>query len=189
MGRLSSRRAALIALGAFAVFAAAVELACALGFVVNTTRSAPPGLWRTRPVAGPIARGAMAVICPPDEAPFRIARARGWLSSGPCPGGYERLLKRVAAIPGDRIEVAPGGVSVNGALLPNSAPLPWARDGVGAAALDARPRAVAEGELWLVSTYNPRSFDSRYFGPVPAAQVEGTADPVWIFPSDTESSR
>ena len=39
---------------------------------------------------------------------------------------------------------------------------------------------VTPNEVWLLSNYDPRSFDSRYFGPVPAANVLGVAHPVWV---------
>jgi type IV secretory pathway protease TraF len=31
-------------------------------------------------------------------------------------------------------------------------------------------------EVWLIATRNPRSFDSRYFGPVPVTALEGAAE-------------
>jgi hypothetical protein len=34
--------------------------------------------------------------------------------------------------------------------------------------------------VWLLSSYDPGSFDSRYFGPVPAANIRGQAIPVLI---------
>jgi type IV secretory pathway protease TraF len=37
---------------------------------------------------------------------------------------------------------------------------------------------VASDEVWLFGFNNPRSWDSRYFGPVPVANVMGTLSPV-----------
>jgi type IV secretory pathway protease TraF len=37
---------------------------------------------------------------------------------------------------------------------------------------------VGSGEIWLVSSYSPRSFDSRYFGPVKVGRVVATVRPV-----------
>jgi type IV secretory pathway protease TraF len=34
---------------------------------------------------------------------------------------------------------------------------------------------VPRGYVWLMSDYNPRSFDSRYFGPIPVKQIQGPA--------------
>jgi type IV secretory pathway protease TraF len=44
-------------------------------------------------------------------------------------------------------------------------------------------RPLREGELFLLSLTHPASFDSRYFGPVPATAVLGTALPLWTWSS------
>jgi conjugative transfer signal peptidase TraF len=108
-----------------------------------------------------------------------MARSRNYLACGFCPGGYASLLKPVAAIAGDQVAVSPQGISVNGVLLPNSK----------APSIDSRGRSmqpfkagiytVKPGSVWLVSSY-PHSFDSRYFGPLPCANISGTAQPVWV---------
>jgi type IV secretory pathway protease TraF len=41
-------------------------------------------------------------------------------------------------------------------------------------------RSLRPGELFLLSSANPASFDSRYFGPVSASAVIGVAHPVWL---------
>ena len=38
---------------------------------------------------------------------------------------------------------------------------------------------VAPGHVWLISTYSPLSFDSRYLGPVPISSIRGTVKPLW----------
>jgi len=40
-------------------------------------------------------------------------------------------------------------------------------------------RRLQTDELFLLSTTNPASFDSRYFGPVNASAVIGQARPLW----------
>ena len=42
-------------------------------------------------------------------------------------------------------------------------------------------RALHVDELFLLSTTNPASFDSRYFGPVTISAVIGTAQPLWTW--------
>jgi type IV secretory pathway protease TraF len=39
---------------------------------------------------------------------------------------------------------------------------------------------VPAGAVWLLSGHDPRSFDSRYFGAVPRANIQGIARPVWV---------
>ena len=41
-------------------------------------------------------------------------------------------------------------------------------------------RRLQADEVFLLSATNPTSFDSRYFGPVHAADVIGIAQPLWL---------
>jgi conjugative transfer signal peptidase TraF len=148
----------------------------ALRLHVNLSPSAPRGLYRT--VTGTSARGAWVVACVDAEA-AALARARGYLRPGPCPGAVQPVLKPVVAVAGDVVDLGPEAVIVNGEHLPASPsaavdssghPLPhaaWGRHVVGA------------GEVWVVSTRVPNSWDSRYVGPIPVSQVLAVARPVW----------
>ncbi len=120
-------------------------------------------------------------LCPPKTAPFREAYERGYLSKGRCSSGLEPLLKPIAAIPGDQIEITPAGVLVNGVLLQNSAPL--SADGQGRPMLQIPFGKFTAGpeQFWLIATRTPRSFDSRYFGPVPVTAIEGVAEAIFTF--------
>jgi type IV secretory pathway protease TraF len=40
---------------------------------------------------------------------------------------------------------------------------------------------LAAGEVLLMSDYSPLSFDGRYFGPIPRAQIQGVVQPVWTW--------
>jgi type IV secretory pathway protease TraF len=62
----------------------------------------------------------------------------------------------------DEIVLSSAGIKVNGKLLPHTAPL--AQDSAGRPLTHwpfGRYRA-APGSLWVTSSYNPRSYDSRY---------------------------
>lgn len=145
---------------------------------INFTSSLPRGIYRS--VSGGPSRGAIVVACLPP-AVARFARARGYVWRGDCPGGAAPVGKIVAGIAGDRVVVAGEGVFINGRPLPNSAPL--ARDSRGRP-MTAMPRAtyiVAPGEVWLTSSYNLASFDSRYFGPVAVTSVVSRIEPLWTF--------
>src|SRR5262245_61160358 len=78
---------------------------------LNVSPSAPLGLYRA--VARPVARGDLVVGCVPVVA-ARLARERGYLAGGNCPGGVQPVLKRVGAVPGDMVAVFPDGITVNG---------------------------------------------------------------------------
>lgn len=146
---------------------------------LNTTDSVPIGFYRVRQ-GMPVRRGTLALVCLP-EALEHVALGRGYLGPGDCPGSAEPVLKPVAAVAGDVVEVSAAGVSVNGVLIVSAA---LTRDsaGRGVAAVPPGTYAVPEGSLWLLSGHNSRSWDSRYWGPVPAFGVRGEAQPLAVLP-------
>jgi conjugative transfer signal peptidase TraF len=169
--------AAVIVTGALVLGALATGEAA--GLRINATASMPRGLWRVWPPE-PVERGEIVTVCPPDCAAIREAARRGYIATGFCPGGYEPLVKPVAAVAGDVVTVTLQGIAVNGRPLTNTAQL--ARDEAGRTLhpVVARAYRVAPGTVWLLSGHDPRSFDSRYFGPVPVANVTGVARPLWV---------
>src|SRR5207244_933762 len=86
---------------------------------LNLSPSVPLGLYRM--VDQPVTRGVLVVGCVPPAA-ARLARERGYLGGGSCPGGAQPVLKRVGAVPGDLVDLRPDGVAVNGTRLSDSAP-------------------------------------------------------------------
>ena len=93
-------------------------------------------------------------------------------------GQYAHLETDTAS--GDVVSITGDGVTVNGALLPETEP--HTQDSRGWPLV---PRVVVQvvvepGDLWVVSNHSPLSIDSRYFGPIRAGSVEGTAVPVWV---------
>ena len=156
-----------------------VGIAHAEGLWINTTDSMPIGLW-LETSAQLVRSGDVVLLCLLDTPAERLGRSRGYIARGSCPTGGEVLLKPVAATAGDDVEVTPSGISVNGIAIRNSAQL--SRDSLGRPlpAFPAGQYRVPFGELWLVSAHNARSFDSRYFGPVPVAAVRGTVRPLWV---------
>ena len=176
----SARRTALTVWLAAACLFAFVAIANWMGYRINGTSSVPVGIWRVIPLAGGIGRGQIVSICPPPNAVFLEAQARGYLSKGRCPGGLEPMLKPVAGVAGDVIEQTPAGLVLNGQLLPNT--LALATDGDGRPLTRSREArlVVKDNEAYLISTATGRSFDSRYFGPLPLTAIEGLAVPVWV---------
>ena len=155
----------------------AVTIAAAAGIRINHTPSLPIGIWRIEPLRGTPGPGQIVSFCPPDTPVMREARERGYIGKGRCPGGYQPMLKPVAAIGGDTVSVAAHGITVNGDLITNSARL-----ALGTHANLCLPEGtyqVETGQVWLLSSHHPRSFDSRYFGPVPIQVMIGRAKP-WV---------
>ncbi|MDO4264212.1 MAG: signal peptidase I [Deinococcus sp.] len=110
-------------------------------------------------------RGQVVVFRGPPDSPYAYATRSllGW--------EYRTRpvhVKRVLALPGDRVELRGGQVWVNGQALAES----YVSDGW----IDAQaPRTLAPGELWVMGD-NRRigsSLDSRAYGPVRVQDVVG----------------
>jgi len=142
---------------------------------VNVSASAPRGLYRT--VDAPPTRERLVAACLPLEL-ARVGRERGYLGVGDCPGGVQAVLKRIAAVGGDIVDVSPRGVRVNGRPVPNSETALVDSRGRGLSHAGWGRHAVRAGEVWLLSTHDPRSWDSRYFGPLNAGHLRATVRPV-----------
>lgn len=176
---MQRRHAAAIA--SVTLLFASLGAAYGIGLRFNYTSSMPTGVWRVVAPQRPLRIGSVLVVCPPDNEAVRQAVARGYIATGSCPDAREPLLKTVGALGGDVVAVMDAGVSVDGTLLTGTVPLK--RDGAGReltwfATSNYRLRP---DEVWLTASANPRSFDSRYFGPVPVSHVIGLAQPIWTF--------
>jgi conjugative transfer signal peptidase TraF len=144
----------------------------------NLSASLPRGLYRLDPAPGrpALSPGDFVLTCPPT-AFARLARARRYLPAGRCPGGTQPLGKLVLALRGDRLDVEPAGITLDGVPLAATAAAPADAAGRPLPRVPPGPRLVAPGTLWLISPH-PRSLDSRYFGPVAAAQILGRLLPL-----------
>ena len=98
-----------------------------------------------------------------------------------CPAGIAPLIKRVVALPGDRVELDRDHLFVNGEPIPgvhvrpldsHGRPLPHAPWGV---------HRVGPRDVWILGDAHPRSLDSRYFGPVPLKLTRPTR-PLFTLP-------
>jgi conjugative transfer signal peptidase TraF len=165
------------------ILAAAVTAALifAMGYVggyrVNTTRSYPLGLWRIQPLVRDVGVGDRVFICPPDNEVFRSAKERGYLHGGLCPGGVGPLIKTVAAIAGQRVEIN-GAVKIDDGPLSHS--LTVTSDGQGRLLTAFPGGVIPPGFLFLHSDF-VGSYDSRYFGPIPQSGVLGLALEVFTY--------
>lgn len=82
------------------------------------------------------------------------------------------VIKAVAGVPGDRVEVTPEVVRVNGKA--GGEGLALART-LGKRPEDfVRTETVPPGHLWVMGA-SPDSFDARYWGMLPETQVVGRA--------------
>ena len=152
------RRAALVAV---VVSISAFQLFAFLGLRINTSPSLPLGLY----VVTTDGSANLIEFCPAE--PFAaLSLVRGYRDPGACRDGGAPLLKPVVAKAGDLVELSWRGISVNGFLLPNTAPLSKDTKDCPLEPWHFGRFLVAPGTVWVASSYHSRSFDSRYFGPV-----------------------
>lgn len=143
----------------------------------NPSDSVAVGWYRVEPLdhrAGSLPRSLSVesiVLVPLPAEAAALAALRGYLPT------HVPLLKRVGAVAPQEVCIVGHSVRIDG--VPVATALPADRLG--------RPlpswtqcRRLEPGELFLLSTTNPASFDSRYFGPVAASAVLGIAHPVWL---------
>ncbi len=136
--------------------------------VWNASASVPTGLYAIRGKASLHVGERVAVEPPP--ALRRLLAARGYLPAG------VPLLKRIAAVSGQRVCRFGHGVTIDGAIAGTAR----AHDRLG------RPlpawfgcRTLWTGELFVMNPAAPDSFDGRYFGVLRIADVIGRATPIW----------
>lgn len=142
-----------------------------IGWRWNLTASAPRGFYS---VTSP-RRGSYLAFCPEDRG---FSATRGYRLWGWCDDWRGRVLKPIVGWPGQTVRVTAEGTWIHGRLLPHTAPS--ARDSAGRP-LTPYPFGtyrLGPGQFWTVSTYDPRSYDSRYFGPVRDPYAE-YLEPVW----------
>jgi conjugative transfer signal peptidase TraF len=106
---------------------------------------------------------------------------RGYFGPGFCPGRSDYLMKRVWGLPGDRVSVQSDGVWINGARVPNSAPLASDQAGRPLPQYRAHDVVLLPGQYLLLSELHPRSFDGRYFGAVDRKQIVAVIRPLFVW--------
>jgi len=138
-------------------------------FVIwNTTASVPTGLYLIRGTAS-LHVGERVAIDPPPEL-RRLLAERHYLPAN------IPLVKRIAAVPGQRVCRFAHGVMIDGKFVGAAR----TRDRLG------RPlpawfgcHQLRSSELFVMNPAAPGSFDGRYFGMLRMAHVIGRAVPVW----------
>lgn len=137
----------------------------------NDSASVPLGFWLRSEAA--ITKGSVIAFRPPAPAmPYVSAHMSEYVH-------HDLILKYVVAVAGDTIcRTAANVFTVNG-------------DALGVAAMrDERGvilphwqgcRRLGPGEVAVFSNHIPNSFDSRYYGAVPAQDIRGVYRPLWTW--------
>lgn len=167
---------ATIAIGAVTVLALR-----SAGMRINLSPSVPVGIYLAERIRSDrlVHRGSLVAVClPADVAEW--GRARGYLHRGSCADGTAPVGKPVFAVAGDTVTVRATGLRLNRDAIARTQPL---RTDDHARPLPRVPDGryvVHTGDVWLVSTYSTRSWDSRYFGAVPATAIVSLLRPIWV---------
>jgi conjugative transfer signal peptidase TraF len=134
----------------------------------NASASSPVGLYRVGPPKD-LRPGDLVVAWPPEPARTLGAERRYLPRNVP-------LVKRVAAVAGDRVCAVGQAVFVNGRLEtlrlerdPSGRPMPW---WTGC-------EDLADGDHLLLTPDVPQAFDGRYFGISRRDEIVGRARLIW----------
>ena len=166
-GRVASLYAAVIGTGL--VIASTADI-WPLRIVYNASASVPLG-WYAVGEPEPVNVGELVVARPPIRAETLLAE-RGYLAAG------VPILKFVVARAGQQVCRTGDEVTIDGAAVATARD----RDSSGR----SLPRwdgcrVLAPGEVLLLNTAAPDSFDGRYFGPVSITSIIGKATPLWTW--------
>lgn len=137
-------------------------------YVWNLTPSVPRGLYAVEPPRS-LRVTTLVVVRPPEPLASLLDRG-GYLPRGVL------LLKRIFALSGQTVCRTGSQITVDGIAASPARE----RDGRG------RPlpswqgcRVIGNDEVFLMNWDEPDSFDGRYFGPLPKADVVARAVPLW----------
>lgn len=137
-------------------------------YTINKTKSLPRGIYRLYPPVD-LQKGDIIVFEIPEKAELMFKR--GYVSN------IDTLMKKLAALPGDHIEIVDQELYVNennwGKIYEKdklNRPLPKLQ------VEDLKPR---ENEVLVLSDIN-NSFDGRYFGPIETRRIKHKAKPIFI---------
>ena len=134
----------------------------------NTTSSLPKGFYHVE--AGYEMGDIVAFDIPPTILP--LVQERGWIPV------YDRLLKRVVAVPGHEVCFREQRIFLQGEYFGQRS------------LVDSQGRAMPQltgchtvqpGQVWVMLKDQPLSLDSRYFGAVDTATIYGKAVPVFTY--------
>ncbi len=138
--------------------------------VYNPSDSVPRGWYHIGPAVS-LHIGSI-VLAPLPARAAALAAQRNYLPAG------IPLLKRIGAVAPQRVCIEGTSVRIDDVAVAAV----MRADGRGRTLpVWQQCRSLAHGELFLLSSTNPASFDSRYFGPILASSVIGSAKPIWTW--------
>lgn len=171
--RFRTDKALLVVAVAFAAEIATHSTIDLFRLHLNYTNSVPLGIYREVPKAN----GEFVGFCPGADVIERAMAAGLQTIPGDCPNHSAPILKPLfEASKSQPLSFTARGFVIGGKLVANTAPKAYSRTG---APLSHYAFGTYTSGLWAISSFNPSSYDSRYFGPVDPASIRFYAKPVW----------
>jgi len=179
---MNTKRILVLAVVALATLLFAGSWWSGYSVAVNSSKSMPRGLYLVGPLQE-VERGQVVALCISNASAAAIYKARDYLGpSSRCPVGLPPVLKPLVAMPGDLVAISAAGTFVNGQLLPNSRVFDTDSDGRPIEHLPVGwSKRLAAGEFFMLANHIERSLDSRYYGTVKRADLQGRAVPLLTF--------
>jgi type IV secretory pathway protease TraF len=144
--------------------------------ILNTTASAPLGLYRVQS-AGSLRVGDWIALRPPPDL-------AAWLSAQGYLPAHALLIKQIAALAPSRVCRQGADLAIDGTPRARAARADrWGRR------LPAWGgcRTLAASEVFVLNRASG-SLDGRYFGPLPRSAVVGQLAPLWLIERDPHAS-
>lgn len=139
-------------------------------FYRNVTRSETLGYYIAVPLL-PIRRGDLVLTCLSNKSYKQVLSNLGLKDvTGECKDGMPYLLKRVAAISGDEVQVSSHGIVINGILQKNSKQYKKGR-GIALYPLPIGYIHKLKTHEYFMLGETTHSVDSRYFGIIKQADI------------------
>ena len=141
---------------------------------INLSPSAPYGIWQQYTDNVPLARGDWVVACPNlDPVAIDALILRPGRNPDECVSAAH--LKKVAALPGDKVRVYEYEIQTPIATVHA---LRHRHDGVELPRVKEGVHIVERETLWLINDHHPFSVDSRYYGPLSTDDILRRAKPI-----------
>ncbi len=158
-------------------FSVALELVLSSsGIWINLTSSLPQGIYKAK-AERPL-RNDYVLSCLPESI-ATTAKKRGYVGYGNCPAGSAPIGKKMIGMPGDLARIDQNGIMINGTLMQGTAPKRF--DGSGNTMPSIRIERNLSADEYILATSSPRSYDSRYFGPLRQSDIKEKIEPLYLF--------
>jgi conjugative transfer signal peptidase TraF len=166
----------------FALFSGLYIAIPHFGYVWTWSGSLPVGLWKKNNLRERSAYVSFCLQHPTYARFFRDYMMPDDDSHYPCPYGIPRFMKPIKAKVGDTIQLTRASALINNVPLANSETTSKSPAlGIRVPQIQRGYYKVEAGTVWVFSTYNKASYDSRYYGAIPVSWIEDGVEPAFVY--------